>query len=81
MLSAMRDNARAHGDLSENADYDAAKNDQGLIYRTFDRGAQAVVVPHVNTREEAEKRIKAVRYFTTTEGWTPRYTDTPIQVR
>lgn len=25
------------------------------------------------------KRIKAVRYFTTTEGWTPEYTDTEIQ--
>ena len=25
------------------------------------------------------KRIKALRYFTTTEGWTPVYTDRPIQ--
>ena len=25
-------------------------------------------------------RIKAVRYFTTTEGWTPVYTDTPIRL-
>ncbi|NES85085.1 MAG: cupin domain-containing protein [Moorea sp. SIO2B7] len=25
------------------------------------------------------KRIKAVRYFTTTEGWTPEYTDTQIR--
>lgn len=27
------------------------------------------------------KRIKAVRYFTTTEGWTPEYTDTEINFR
>ena len=27
------------------------------------------------------KRIKAVRYFTTTEGWMPEYTDTEIQLR
>jgi 1,2-dihydroxy-3-keto-5-methylthiopentene dioxygenase len=25
------------------------------------------------------KRIKAVRYFTTTEGWTPEYTSTEIK--
>ena len=35
------------------------RNDQALIYRTFDRGAQAVCVPHVNTRAEAEKRLRA----------------------
>lgn len=27
------------------------------------------------------KRVKAVRYFTTTEGWVPEYTDTPIKFR
>lgn len=27
------------------------------------------------------KRIKAVRYFTTTEGWTPEYTETEIKFR
>jgi 1,2-dihydroxy-3-keto-5-methylthiopentene dioxygenase len=27
------------------------------------------------------KRIKAVRYFTTTEGWTPEYTTTAIKFR
>ncbi len=26
-----------------------------------------------------KKRIKAVRYFTTTEGWLPQYTDTTIR--
>ena len=33
------------------------RNDQGLIYRTLDRGAQAIVVPHVNTREEAQNVV------------------------
>lgn len=27
------------------------------------------------------KRIKAIRYFTTTEGWTPVYTDTEIKIQ
>jgi 1,2-dihydroxy-3-keto-5-methylthiopentene dioxygenase len=27
------------------------------------------------------KRVKAVRYFTTTEGWVPEYTDTQIKFR
>jgi 1,2-dihydroxy-3-keto-5-methylthiopentene dioxygenase len=27
------------------------------------------------------KRIKAVRYFTTTEGWVPEYTSTEIKLR
>ena len=26
------------------------------------------------------RRIKAIRYFTTTEGWTPEYTDTEIRI-
>lgn len=29
----------------------------------------------------AARKIKAVRYFTTTEGWTPQYTDTEIRSR
>jgi 4-hydroxy-2-oxoheptanedioate aldolase len=37
-------------------------NDQGLIYRTLDRGAQGVVVPHVNTREEAENVVAGGRF-------------------
>ncbi len=28
----------------------------------------------------AQQRVKAVRYFTSTEGWTPVYTDTPIRI-
>jgi len=27
------------------------------------------------------RRIKAVRYFTTTEGWVPEYTETEIRMR
>ena len=26
------------------------------------------------------RRIKAVRYFTNTDGWTPRYTDSTIRI-
>lgn len=29
----------------------------------------------------ASQQIKAVRYFTTTEGWVPEYTDTAIRLR
>ncbi len=38
------------------------RNDQSLIYRTFDRGAQAVIVPHVNTRAEAENVVAGGRF-------------------
>ena len=38
------------------------RNDQGLIYRTFDRGAQGVVVPHVNTRVEAENVVAGGKF-------------------
>lgn len=27
-----------------------------------------------------QKRIKALRYFISTDGWAPRYTDTPIRI-
>ena len=37
-------------------------NHQGLIYRTLDRGAQAVVVPHVNTRAEAENVVAGGKF-------------------
>ncbi|MCH7972065.1 MAG: hypothetical protein IH960_13660, partial [Chloroflexi bacterium] len=32
-------------------------NDQGLIYRTLDRGAQAIVVPHVNNAAQAKNVV------------------------
>ena len=37
-------------------------NDQSLIYRTLDRGVQGVVVPHVNTREEAENVVAGGKF-------------------
>ena len=38
------------------------RNDQALIYRTLDRGAQAIVVPHVNTRAEAENVVQGGKF-------------------
>ena len=38
------------------------RNDQTLIYRTLDRGAQGIVVPHVNTREEAENVVAGGKF-------------------
>ena len=35
----------------------------GVIYRTLDQGAQAIVVPHVNTVEQAKNIARASRYF------------------
>jgi len=37
-------------------------NDYATIYRTLDRGAQAIVVPHVNTRAEAEAVVEAGKF-------------------
>ncbi len=38
------------------------RNDQGLIYRTLDRGAQGIVVPHVNTRDEAQNVVAGGKF-------------------
>ena len=38
------------------------QNDQGWIYRTLDRGAQGIVVPHVNTREEADNVVAGGKF-------------------
>ncbi|MEE2738698.1 MAG: aldolase/citrate lyase family protein [Planctomycetota bacterium] len=38
------------------------QNEQGLIYRTLDRGAQGIVVPHVNTKEEAENVVAGGKF-------------------
>ena len=38
------------------------RNDQGLIYRTLDRGAQGIVVPHVNTKEEAQNLVDGGKF-------------------
>jgi 4-hydroxy-2-oxoheptanedioate aldolase len=34
----------------------------GVIYRTLDQGAQAIVVPHVNTAEEARAVVEASKF-------------------
>jgi len=37
-------------------------NDYATIYRTLDRGAQGIVVPHVNTPEEARAVVEAGKF-------------------
>ena len=37
-------------------------NEQGLIYRTLDRGAQAIVVPHVNNASEARNVVEGGKF-------------------
>jgi 4-hydroxy-2-oxoheptanedioate aldolase len=37
-------------------------NDYATIYRTLDRGAQGIVVPHVNTRAEAEAAVESAKF-------------------
>ena len=37
-------------------------NEYATIYRTLDRGAQGIVVPHVNTRAEAEAVVAAGKF-------------------
>ena len=37
-------------------------HDYGLIYRTLDLGAQAIVVPHVNTAAEAQAVVDAAKF-------------------
>lgn len=39
------------------------QNVEGDIYRTLDVGAQAVVVPHVNTAEEARRVVHAAKFY------------------
>ena len=37
-------------------------NDYAMIYRTLDRGAQGIVVPHVNSRAEAQAAVEAAKF-------------------
>lgn len=37
-------------------------NDYATIYRTLDRGAQAIVIPHVNTRAEGEAAVASAKF-------------------
>ena len=39
------------------------QNEPGLIYRVLDLGAQGVVVPHVNTFEEANQVVQAAKFY------------------
>ena len=36
--------------------------DENTIYRTLDRGVQGIIVPHVNTRAEAEMVVAASKF-------------------
>jgi 4-hydroxy-2-oxoheptanedioate aldolase len=53
------------------------KNDQGLIYRTLDRGTQGIIVPHVDTAEEAQNVVNGGKFaplgrrglFTSRQGY------------
>ena len=38
------------------------RNVQAIIYRGLDRGVQGIVVPHVNTREEAENVVQGGKF-------------------
>jgi 4-hydroxy-2-oxoheptanedioate aldolase len=52
-------------------------NDYGDIYRALDRGAQGLVIPHVNTRTEAQNVVDAAKFapigkrgmFTSRQGY------------
>ena len=52
-------------------------NEYGDIYRALDRGAQAIVIPHVNTRAEAQNVVDAAKFapigkrgmFTSRQGY------------
>jgi 2-keto-3-deoxy-L-rhamnonate aldolase RhmA len=49
-----------------------ATNDAALIKRALDTGATTIVVPMVNTREEAERAVAAVKYPPVgIRGWGP----------
>lgn len=57
------------GDISRACDlWDMAsivrvhRNDPSLVTRALDRGASGVMVPHVNTREEAERFAQSMRF-------------------
>ena len=38
------------------------QNEEGVIYRTLDRGSQGICVPHVNTVEEAKNVVDAGKF-------------------
>src|SRR3989338_9847201 len=40
-----------------------ADHADATILRMLDRGVQGIIVPHVNTREQAERIVAAARYY------------------
>ena len=44
-------------------------NDLGVINKALDLGAQAVIVPLINTREQAEKAVRSARYCSGLRSW------------
>ena len=53
---------------------------ESTILRYLDRGLQGIIVPHVNTKEEAESVARAARYHP--EGWaSPRLWCGSISIR
>jgi staphyloferrin B biosynthesis citrate synthase len=40
-----------------------SENSEGAILRALDAGAKGVVVPHIRTKEEAERAVRSSRYF------------------
>ena len=38
------------------------QNEQGIMYRALDRGVQGIVVPHVNTEEEARNVVAGCKF-------------------
>lgn len=38
-------------------------HEDSTILRFMDRGVQGIIVPHINTREDAESTVKAARYY------------------
>ena len=38
-------------------------HEDSTILRFLDRGVQGIIVPHINTREDAESIVKAARYY------------------
>ena len=50
-----------------------AKNDEALILRALDIGAQGIEIPQINSRCDAEKAVKAVKYSPRGERGVCRY--------
>jgi len=38
-------------------------NMQGVVYRTLDQGAQGIIMPHVNTAEEARAVVDSAKFY------------------